>query len=108
MKVFYPALITAAIFFGNIVVNLHERNYGTVIFMSLLAIPSIILQVLLTQKNFDILGYILILVPIIIVFIGYSLGIQKQEIIVVSETPKTTEKFTTKVKVPERIEAKMT
>ena len=60
------------------------------------------------QKNFDILGYILILVPIIIVFIGYSLGIQKQEIIVVSETPKTTEKFTTKVKVPERIEAKMT
>ena len=84
MKVFYPALITAAIFFGNIVVNLHEHNYGTVLFMSLLAIPAIILQVLLTQKNFDILGYILVLVPIILVFIGYSLGIKKEEVIIIN------------------------
>ena len=77
MKVFYPALVTAAIFFGAITVNLHERNYGSVIFISLLSIPSLILQVLLTQKGFDLVVYILILVPIILVYVGYSIGIQK-------------------------------
>jgi hypothetical protein len=108
MKVFYPALVTSAIFFGAIVVNLHERYYGTALFISLLAIPSIILQVLLTQKNFDIVGYILLLIPIILVYIGYTLGIKKNEVITVSTTTtsKTIEKF--KNSTPERIEAKMT
>lgn len=106
MKVFYPALVTAAIFFGAIVVNLHERDYATVLFISLLAIPSIILQVLLTQKGFDIVGYILILIPIIMVYVGYSLGVNKHnQLIIIEQTPHTA---STNAKVPERIEAKMT
>lgn len=106
MKVFYPALVTAAIFFGAIVVNLHERDYATVLFISILAIPSIILQVLLTQKGFDIVAYILILIPIILVYVGYTLGINNNnQIIIIEETPHTA---STTTKVPERIEAKMT
>jgi hypothetical protein len=99
MKIFYPALITSAIFFGAIIVNLHERNYGSVLFISLLAIPAMILQVFLTQKGYDLVGYILILVPIILVYVGYSLGIQKS---VVENLSQPT------IKVPERIESKMT
>ena len=106
MKIFYPALVTSAIFFGAIVVNLHEQYYGTVLFISLLAIPSVILQVLLTQKGLDILGYTLILVPIIIVYIGYSLGIQKKKVIYVEEEKKQVP--TNQNKVPERFEPKMT
>jgi hypothetical protein len=105
MKIFYPALVTSAIFFGIIVVNLQQLKYGTVLFLSLLAIPSVILQVLLTQKGLDILGYTLILVPIIIVYIGYSLGIQKKEVIYVEEDKK---QMPNKNKVPERFEPKMT
>lgn len=75
MKLFYPALITSAVFFGAIAVNLHDRNYSTTIFLSLLAIPAVLLQVFLSQKNFDFVGYLLILVPIVIVYVGYSLGI---------------------------------
>ena len=101
MKVFYPALVTAAIFFAAIVVNLNERDYGNVLFISLLAIPSIILQVFLTQKNFDILAYILILVPIILVYVGYSIGIHNKETFIVKQVAPVT-------KVTERIEAKMT
>jgi apolipoprotein N-acyltransferase len=75
MPIYYPALITSAIFFGAIVVNLHNRLYGTVILTSLLAIPSILLLVFLSQKNLDILGYILILVPMILVIVGYAMGV---------------------------------
>ena len=106
MKVFYPALVTAAIFFGAIVVNLHERDYANVLFISLLAIPAIILQVLLTQKGFDIVGYILILIPIILVYVGYSLGISNKQIIIIDETHKPQQQQ--QAKVPERIESKMT
>jgi energy-converting hydrogenase Eha subunit C len=104
MKIFYPALVTSAIFFGAIVVNLHEQYYGTVLFISLLAIPAVLLQVLLTQKGLDILGYTLILVPIIIVYIGYSLGIQKKEVIYVEDKKQ----MPNKNKVPERFESQMT
>jgi len=81
MQIYYPALITSAIFFGAIVVNLHDRNYSTVIFTSLLAIPTLLLLVLLSQKNLDIIAYLLILVPFILVFVGYSLGVQNQGMI---------------------------
>ena len=108
MKVFYPALVTTAIFFGAISVNLHERNYGTVLFMALLAIPSVILQVLLSQKGYEIVGYILIIVPIILVYVGYSLGIQKEQLIDMPIVRKPTLPFSTINTVPERIESEMT
>ena len=70
MLIFYPALITSAIFFAAIVVNLKNQNYGTVFGLGLLAIPSVLFLLYLSQINYDILAYILLAVPIIIVVAG--------------------------------------
>lgn len=118
MPIYYPALITSAIFFGAIVVNLHNRFYGTVILTSLLAIPSILLLVYLSQKNLDILAYILILVPIILVMVGYSMGVKKPSTVslqpAVTPPPRSSEAFSPsqssvpyQTNVPDRIEPKM-
>jgi len=116
MPIYYPALITSAIFFGAIVVNLHSGFYGTVILTSLLAIPSILLLVFLSQKNLDILAYILILVPIILVIVGYSMGVKKPSTPkpTVTPPPPSSEAFSPsqssapyQTNVPDRIEPKM-
>ena len=114
MRVYYPALITSAIFFGAIVVNLHNRFYGTVLFTSLVAIPSILLMLFLSQKNLDILAYILILAPICLVIAGFVIGIQQNspsalKTTVIPKLPNsTTDTLNTEPKVPDRIEPKMT
>jgi len=79
MLIYYPSLIASAIFFANIVVNLNDRNYANVLFTSLLAIPTVLFLFFLSQKNLDIIAYILILVPIILVFVGYNMGIKLQQ-----------------------------
>jgi len=113
MHIYYPALITSAIFFGAIVVNLQNKFYGTVIFTSLVAIPSLLLMVFLSQKNLDILAYILIVAPIILVIVGYSMGVQKNSPSHLKPTAATilphgnTNALPTAM-VPERIEPKMT
>lgn len=105
MQIFYPALITSAIFFGSIVVNLHDKNFGTVIFLSLVAIPSILLQVFLSQKEWDLLGYILISIPLILVYVGYSIGIQKETVIIMTKQTQPTQSI--QQSIPDRIEPKM-
>ena len=75
MPVYYPALILSASLFASVLVNMHDKLYGNALITSLLAIPSILFLVLLSQKNLDIIAYILILIPIILVYIGYSIGI---------------------------------
>lgn len=96
--VYYPALITSAIFFAAIVVNLRNRNNATAFGIGLLAIPSVVFLSYLSQKNMDILAYFLLLVPIVIVVAGYEMGIQKEEKKpVVQKTEET---------VPPRIEPK--
>ena len=112
MPIYYPALITSAIFFGAIVVNLHNRLYGTVILTSLLAIPSILLLVFLSQKNLDILAYILILVPMILVIVGYAMGVPKLNSMPLrapAADPSSPSAPTAPYKpsVPDRIEPKM-
>jgi len=77
MLIYYPAIITSAIFFASVVVNLKNQNYGTVFGVALLAIPSILFLVYLSQKNYDILAYILLAVPVIIVVAGYEMGVKK-------------------------------
>ena len=113
MHIYYPALITSAIFFGAIAVNLHNRFYGTVIFTSLVAIPSILLMVFLSQKNLDILAYILILAPIILVIVGYSMGVRKNSPSYLKPTvapilPHGNTNALPVESVPDRIEPKMT
>ena len=95
--VYYPALITSAIFFAAIVVNLRNRNNATAFGIALLAVPSIVFLSYLSQKNMDILAYLLLVVPIVIVVAGYEMGVQR-------ETPKI-EKPTAPT-VPPRIESK--
>ena len=113
MRIYYPALITSAIFFGAIVVNLHNRFYGTVLFTSLVAIPSILLMLFLSQKNLDILAYILILAPICLVIAGFIIGIQQNspsalKTTVIPKLPNSnTDVLDNEPTVPDRIEPKM-
>lgn len=74
MQIYYPPLITSAIFFAAIAVNLKNSDYATVFGLALLAIPSILFLTFLSQKGLNILAYILILVPIILVIAGYEMG----------------------------------
>jgi hypothetical protein len=95
--VYYPALITSAIFFAAIVVNFRNRNNATAFGIGLLAIPSVVFLSYLSQKNMDILAYFLLLVPITIVIAGYEMGIKREEKPVVRNIEET---------VPPRIEPK--
>ena len=84
--VYYPALITSAILFAAILVNLKNRNNATAFGIGLLAIPVILFLSYLSQKKMDILAYLILLVPIIIVIAGYEMGIKKEEPPPVSDT----------------------
>jgi len=110
MQIYYPAIIASAIFFASIVINLRDKNnYGAFI-TSLIAIPTIIFIIFLSQKNLEIVAYILILVPIIVVFVGYSMGIRRDDtgapvtLNKVDKEKTTTPTTPTNPKVPDRIE----
>jgi len=108
MQIYYPAIIASAIFFASIIINLRDQNNYGAFLTSLIAIPTVIFIIFLSQKNLDIIAYILILVPIILVYIGYSIGIKRDDSgAAVSSTKveqKKTTTPTTNPKVPDRIE----
>ena len=79
MQIYYPAVIASAIFFASIIVSLRDKNTFAAFTTSLLAIPVVLLIVFLCQKNLDIVAYMLILVPIILVYIGYNMGIKRDD-----------------------------
>lgn len=106
MQIYYPAIIASAIFFASIVINLRDKNnYGAFI-TSLIAIPTIIFIIFLSQKNLEIVAYILILVPIILVFVGYSIGIRRDDTGAAVILNKADKEKTTPAnpKVPDRLE----
>jgi hypothetical protein len=105
MQIYYPALIASAIFFASIIINLRDQNNYGAFLTSLIAIPTVIFIIFLSQKNLDIIAYILILVPIILVFVGYSIGIKRDDD-GARATPNKPEKenITTNPKVPDRME----
>jgi hypothetical protein len=74
MSNYYPSIITSAIFFAAIAVNLKNKDYALVFGLGLLAIPSILFLTFLSQKGYNVLGYILLLVPIVLVIAGYEMG----------------------------------
>jgi len=74
MQIYYPPLITSAIFFAAIAVNLRNKDYALVFGLALLAIPCILFLTFLSQKGYSVLAYILILIPIIVVIAGYEMG----------------------------------
>lgn len=107
MNIYYPALVTSSIFFAAIVVNLKNQSYGTVFGLGLLAIPSILFLMYLSQKNMDILAYILLIIPFVIIIAGYEMGIKQPSTTTTSlattaSLPTTTNPPT--VTVPPRIE----
>ena len=69
---YYPALVGSALIFATIIVNLKEKNYASTFFISLFAIPIVLLLVFLSQKNLDLLAYLIVLIPVIMLFVGYS------------------------------------
>jgi len=75
MQVYYPPLILSAIFFGSVIVSIHDRLYGNALIEGLLAVPCVLFLYYLSQKNLDIIAYLLILLPIVLLFIGYTLGL---------------------------------
>ena len=95
MPIYYPALIASAIFFAGIVVQLHDKDNMTALFISLAAIPTILLLGHLSEKNMDLFAYLLILLPIYLLYIGYSMGIKTS----------ATESFSRQPYVPDRLEA---
>jgi hypothetical protein len=84
--VYYPALITSAIFFAAIIVNLKNQNNANAFGIGMLAIPSILFLTYLSQKKMDILAYFLLLVPIVIVIAGYEMGIKREAPVVVNDS----------------------
>lgn len=70
----YPGLIAGAMIFAIVVVQLRDREYLSLIFIAIFSVPILGLLVFLTYKNLDLLGYILLLIPIILVFVGYRMG----------------------------------
>ena len=73
--VYYPALISSAIFFAGIVVSLHDKNNMMALILSLVAIPCVLFLGHLSYKNLDIIAYLVILIPVIVLYIGYSIGV---------------------------------
>jgi len=102
MQIYYPAVIASAIFFASIIVSLRDKNTFAAFTTSLLAIPVVLLIVFLCQKNLDVVAYMLILVPIILVYIGYNIGIKRDDNgVAVSSKPTIPEKTNT---VQDRLE----
>lgn len=73
----YPGLIAGAIIFAIIVVQLRDQDYFSLIFIALFSVPLLGLLMFLSYKNLDLLGYVLILIPVIFVWVGYSIGINE-------------------------------
>jgi len=105
MQIYYPPLVLSAIFFAAIVVNLNNKDYGTVFGLALLGIPSTLFLTYLSQKGLNVVAYMLLLIPIVVVVAGYEMGVKNS-----SSTPPpvvpTTPAVTTTNPTPNRIEPK--
>ena len=107
MQIYYPAIIASAIFFASIIINLRDQNNYGAFLTCLIAIPTVIFIIFLSQKNLEIIAYILILVPIVLVFIGYSIGIKRDDTgapVTPNKVDKEKSTTPTNPKVPDRIE----
>uniref|UniRef100_A0A6C0IG36 Uncharacterized protein n=1 Tax=viral metagenome TaxID=1070528 RepID=A0A6C0IG36_9ZZZZ len=104
MPIYYPPLVLSAIFFAAIVVNLNNKDYATVFGLALLAIPSTLFLTFLSHKGLNVLAYILLLVPIVVVIAGYEMGVKNS-----SSTPPSTDSVpveSANEDTPDRIEPK--
>ena len=73
----YPGLIAGAMTFAVIVVQLRDQEYFSLIFIALFAIPLIGMLIYLSYKELDFLGYILVFIPVILIWVGYKMGIKE-------------------------------
>ena len=104
MQIYYPALIASAIFFASIIVNLRDKNNFGAFITSLFAIPTVLFIVYLCQRNLDVIAYVLILVPLILVFVGYNIGIQRDDTDAQPQVSTNNQKNIAQPVVPDRIE----
>jgi len=102
MQIYYPPLVLSAIFFAAIVVNLNNKDYGTVFGLALIAIPSTLFLTYLSQKGLNVVAYILLLVPIVVVVAGYEMGVKNSS----STPPSPVSVEETSNSTPNRIEPK--
>jgi hypothetical protein len=73
----YPGLIAGAMIFAIIIVQLRDQEYFSLIFIALFSIPLLGLLIFLSYKNLDLLGYILVIIPVILVWVGYRMGVKE-------------------------------
>lgn len=81
----YPSLIAGAMIFAIIVVQIRDKEYNSLLFIILFSIPILSLLIFLSYKNFDLLGYVLIVIPIILVYIGYKMGVKESPPVMLPE-----------------------
>ena len=53
MLIYYPSLISSAIFFGLIIINLHDKNFPSALLISLVAVPVLLFLTYLSQNKLD-------------------------------------------------------
>ena len=96
MSVHYPVLIASAILFAGVVIKLHDKDTMGALFISLAAIPTVLLIGHLADNNMQIFAYLLIILPIILLYYGYAAGVK---------TPLyDSESFNNQPFVPDRME----
>lgn len=70
-----PVFLAAVLFAAGILVNFADRNAGTSIVLGLVAVPSLLFLNYLSEKKLNVLGYILLFMPGIVVYYGYQQGL---------------------------------
>ena len=70
-----PVVIGAALFSAGIYVNYQDKNTQSATLLALFTLPSLMFLSYLSEKHLDIIAYILLIIPAIIIYIGYKEGI---------------------------------
>lgn len=70
-----PVFLAAVLFAAGILVNFADSNAGISIVLGLVAVPSLLFLNYLSEKNLNVLGYILLFMPGIVVYYGYQQGL---------------------------------
>lgn len=94
MSVHYPVLIASAILFAGVVIKLHDKDTIGALFISLAAIPTVLFMGHLADKNMQFFAYLLIILPIILLYYGYAAGVKQPN----------SESFNNQPFVPDRME----
>jgi len=70
-----PVILGAALFFAGMFFNFNDNNHSLALTIGLIAIPVLMFLSYLTEINLHMLAYLLLIIPPLIIFIGYKEGV---------------------------------